>query len=129
MAFYDTPGLLFDSGVLYDSVSSPQTKVNRMSKVKLGLADLTPDETVALANLIKTAMTGNANFATPNPTLAALGTLITTAQTKIATYNTASAAVDTALADRDTALLGLRGGLTQEAAYVENITGGDRVKI
>ena len=55
-----------------------------MAKVKLGLSRLNPDEVVALANTIKTAMTGNANFTTPNPTLTALGTLITTAQTKIA---------------------------------------------
>src|SRR5437867_3688963 len=123
MAFYDTPGLLFDSGVFYDDVSSPQSPKKRMAKVKLGLKDLTPDETVAVANTIKTAMTGNANFATPNPTLAALGTLITTAQTKINAYNSALTAVATALADRDTALLALRGGLTQEAAYVENVTG------
>jgi hypothetical protein len=51
-----------------------------MAKVKLGLRELTPDERVDLANTIKTAMTGNANFTTPNPTLAAYGTLITTAQ-------------------------------------------------
>lgn len=100
-----------------------------MSKVKLGLSRLSPDELVALANTIKTAMTGNANFTTPNPTLTALGTLVTAAQTKIAAYNSAKAAADTAIADRDVALLALRAGLTQEAAYVENITGGDKVKI
>lgn len=100
-----------------------------MAKVKLGLRNRTPDELVAFANTIKTAMTGNANFSTPNPTLAALGTLITTAQTKIAAYNSVKAALDAALADRDAALLALSGGLTQEAAYVENITGGDKVKI
>ena len=100
-----------------------------MSKVKLGLADLTPDETVALANTIKTAMTGNANFATPNPTLAALGTLITTAQTKIGAYNSAVATTQTTLSDRDTSILALRGGMTTLAAYVENVTGGDKIKI
>ena len=129
MAFYDTPGLLYDSGVLYDGALAPQLKRNRMAKVKLNLQNLTPDETVALANLIKTAMTGNANFTTPNPSLATIGTGITTAQTKIATYNTAVAAQATALGDRDNAILSLRGLLTQEAAYVENITNGDRVKI
>src|SRR5437867_594746 len=109
MAFYDTPGLLYDSGVLYDGALAPQLKRNRMAKVKLNLQNLTPDETVALANLIKTAMTGNANFTTPNPSLATIGTGITTAQTKIATYNTAVAAVGTALSDRDNAILSWRG--------------------
>jgi len=51
-----------------------------MAKVKLGLKELSPDQKVDLANTIKTPMTGNANFTTPNPTLAAYGTLITTAQ-------------------------------------------------
>ena len=100
-----------------------------MAKVKLGLNGLTPDELVAFASVVKTAMTGNANFTTPNPTLAALNTLITALQTKIATYNTALAAVDPALADRDTAEVALRGGLTSLAAYVDNISGGDRTKI
>jgi hypothetical protein len=33
-----------------------------MSKVKLGLKNLTPDQKIDLANTIKTAMTGNASF-------------------------------------------------------------------
>jgi hypothetical protein len=69
MAFYDTPGLLYDSGVLYDSMPAPQPpkKGKRMSQVKLGLGDLKPNEIVALANTIKTALTGNANFTTLLP--------------------------------------------------------------
>lgn len=129
MALYDTPGLTYDSGVLYDDEPSPSTKRKNMGKVKLGLARLSPDGVVALATNIKTAMTGNANFATPNPTLASLGTLITTASTKIATYNSALTAADTALADRDAAILALKAALTQEAAYVENVANGDAVKI
>src|SRR5437867_12954107 len=117
MAFYDTAGLSYDSGVYYDGFVPPQPQRNRMAKVKLGLDRLTPDELAAFANVIKTAMTGNANFASPNPTLAALGTLITTLQTKIASYNTSLATVDTALADRDAPELALRAGFTQEAAY------------
>jgi hypothetical protein len=100
-----------------------------MAKVKLSLQTLNPDEVVSLANTIKTAMTGNANFATPNPTLVALGTLITTATTKINAYNSAKAAAETALADRDAAVDALCAGLTQEGAYVENVSGGDKTKI
>lgn len=79
MPFYDSIAT-YDSGLLYDDPSSPQPTRKKMAKVKLGLRNLSPDETVDLANVIKTAMTGNANFTTPNPTLAAYGTLITTAQ-------------------------------------------------
>jgi len=48
-----------------------------MAKVKLELQKLSPDQKIDLANTIKTAMTGNANFTTPNPPLATIGTLIT----------------------------------------------------
>jgi hypothetical protein len=126
MANYDTPGLLYDSGALYDAVSPPQPRKKSMSKVKLDLKSLNPDAIVALANTIKTAMTGNANFGTPNPTMVLLGTDITNATTKINAYNSALTASQTAMADRDAALATLRQSLSQLAAYVENISGGGR---
>ena len=100
-----------------------------MAKPKLGLKNQTPDQIVATALTIKTAMTGNANFLTPNPSLTTVGTLVTTAQTKIAAYNSAISATSNALTDRDNAIQALTGALTTLAAYVENITGGDRLKI
>lgn len=100
-----------------------------MAKVKLALNTLNAQDLVAFANTVKTAMTGNANFTTPNPTLTAFGTLITTASTKIGAYNSAKAAAETALADRDTALAALRAGFTQLGDYVQNIAAGDQVKI
>jgi len=86
--FYDST-VTYDSGLLYDDPSTSQPNRRKMAKVKLGLRNLSPDEVVDLANTIKTAMTGNANFTTPNPSLASLTTLITTTQTKIAAYNSA----------------------------------------
>ncbi len=128
MPFYDSIAT-YDSGLLYDDTSSPQPTRKKMAKVKLGLRDLSPDQKVDLANTIKTAMTGNANFTTPNPPLATIGTLITSAQTKIALCNTTRALLDTQLSDRDAALAALSNGLTQEADYVQNVSGGDRTKI
>ena len=100
-----------------------------MAKVKLSLGNLSAEDLVAFANTVKTAMTGNANFPTPNPTLAAFGTLITTASTKIAAHNTAKAAAETALADRDAALASLRGSFSLLGDYVQNTSGGDATKI
>jgi hypothetical protein len=100
-----------------------------MAKIKLNLNRLNPDEIVGLANQIKTAMTSNASFPTPNPTLTALGTLITTASTKVAAQKAAAQSAQQATTDRDAALDALRAGLTLEAAYVENASGGDPVKI
>jgi hypothetical protein len=119
----------YDSELFYDDPSSPQTTRKKMAKVKLGLSKLSPDELVDRGNTIKTAMTGNANFTTPNPPLATIGTLITNAQTKMAAYNSTLALASTQLADRDAALAALRAGLTQEADYVQNVTNGDKTKI
>src|ERR1051325_8031373 len=92
--FYDSPAVLFDIGLLWDVGFLPLNGKNKMSKPKLGLQFLTPDETIALANTIITAMTGNANFTSPapNPTLASTTTLKTTAATKLAAYDSALAA-------------------------------------
>ena len=100
-----------------------------MSKPKLGLQRLDFQETLDITNTIITAMTGNPNFGTPNPTLAATTTLKNNAATKLAAYNSALAAVDTAMNDRDAAFEALRAALTQLAAYVDNIANGDAVKI
>ncbi len=51
-----------------------------MAQVKLELSTLTNEEVIALAETIITSMTGNANFATPNPTLVDLTAARTTAQ-------------------------------------------------
>jgi hypothetical protein len=74
-------------------------------------------------------MTGNANFTTPNPTLAAYGTLITTAQTKINAYNLLKAQTETALSDRDVAIRLLDNGTAQLGDYVQNTSAGDATKI
>ena len=84
MAFYDS-GELYDSGVLYDSVPSSQPTRKKMAKVRLGLKDLTREQKISQATTIKTALTGNANFPSTDPTLTAYGTLITTAQSKLNT--------------------------------------------
>src|SRR5262245_18025847 len=102
MNSYDDVLLTYDSGVVYHDFAAPQPTRKRMSKAKLGLDRLTPDEKVAYATNVKTAMTGNANFATPVPTLAAVGTLITALQTKINSYNGSVTASQVALAERET---------------------------
>ena len=128
MANYDSAGVTYDSGIFYDAATLPQPN-KRMAKVKLNQDGLNPEQLVALALQVKTAMTGNANFTTPNPSLTTMGTLITTAQSKIAIYNSAVATAQTALADRDAAVTALRAGLRQESSYVDNIANGSAVII
>lgn len=130
MANYDSPGIFYDDpAVFYDVVSSPEYPDTRMSKVRMSLDGLTPDELVSLANQIKTAITGNANYTTPNPTLASIGTLITTATTKVAAQKAAVQSAKQATEDRDVTLAALAAALISLASYVQNTSGGNAVII
>jgi hypothetical protein len=62
MASYDTPGLFFDSGVLYDAVAPPPLERKRMAKVKVGIKGFSREQIADKIDTVKTAMTGNANF-------------------------------------------------------------------
>ena len=100
-----------------------------MAKAKLELGKLTILQKVGLAQQIVIKMTGNANFTTPAPALAAITTAATALQTAA---NDASAARETAAqktAAQNDAAGSLDGLLTQLAAYVDNVTGGDETKI
>jgi hypothetical protein len=127
MANYDTS--FYDSGEFYDAMPAPAAERYPMSKVKLNLKELTPDELVSFANQIVTAMTGNANFTTPNPTLASITTLKNTAATKVAAQKAAVQAALQATNDRDAALLALSDALVNLASYVQNTSGGNGVVI
>ncbi len=100
-----------------------------MAKVKLGLDRMTIAVKAELATRIVTAMTGNPNFVTPNPTLA----VITAAKTAMETaYNDAltkrqqSKAATDLQADKEKDFDRL---LTSESLYVANASGGDEQKI
>ena len=129
MAEYDTPGLTYDSGVVYADPIAPQLETTKMAKVKLGLGSMTPDEILSLTNQIITAMTGNANFTTPNPSLASIGTALTLATTKVAAQKAAQQAAKQATDDRDAAIATLVTLVTSLSDYVANVTQGNKVKI
>ena len=100
-----------------------------MSQVKLNLQGLTIPQKVQKFRQIITAMTGNANFTTPDPALAALTTATDNLETR---YNDAQAARTTAkeLTDlQDTAEKAADVLMTGEASYVQLKSGGDAAKI
>ena len=100
-----------------------------MSQVKLNLRDLTIPTKVQKGRQIVMAMTGNVNFTTPDPALAAVTTVLNDLETA---YNTAQAARDVAKAKTDLQDMAERAAdaaLTSEASYVQNKSGGDAVKI
>ena len=130
MPFYDTPSLTYDSGALYDSISPlPQPKRKIMAKVKFTLKGVPDTDAIQTCNNLKTALTGNANFATPTPTLTAFGTQITLAQTKLTASDNAAAASKQATADKDVAMDGLRAMAMQLVGYVDITANGDESKI
>jgi chitodextrinase len=84
---------------------------------------------VALARQVVTKMTGNASFTTPAPALTAL---TTGADNLEAAYNAALAGritskqLTSAMRDKEAVLASL---ITQEGAYVQNTSNGDKTKI
>jgi hypothetical protein len=94
-------------------------------KVKLNIARLSLAERFARCRQIIAAMTGNPNFPTPNPPLAAITAAVNDAE---AAANAAQAVRQDAKAktiiqnDKDDFASGL---MNQLAAYVESIAGGD----
>jgi hypothetical protein len=129
MAHYDTPGLTYDSGVLYEEPDPSPTPRKHMSKIKLNLGSLNVEQKITLGNNIKTAMTANAVFPTPNPTLPNYGTAVTSLTTKNAAVVALQSQLGTALSDRDAAELNFDVLTRQLASYVDNIAVGDPVKI
>ena len=130
MAYYDTPGLTYDSGALYDDLTPlPATRKKKMAKVKFSLSGVPDSDAIQTCSELKTALTGNANFATPPVTLTAFGTLITTAQAKLTASDNALAASKQATADKDNAIATLAAAANQLAAYVDLTANGDESKI
>jgi len=129
MANYDTPGLTYDSGVFYDDVLPPQPVRKKMAEIKLNFKGLSDLAIIQQCLNIKTALTGNATFPTTTPTLAAFGTLITTAQNKLTAADTAQQAAKLATADKDAAIAALLAGAKQLAASVSVTANGDALKI
>ena len=113
----------YDGSARYDDFTVPLTR--KKMKAKLGLDRLKPREVVALGKTVKGAMTTNAaTFPNANPTMIALGTLITAAEDGITASDAADATAKLVRTQRDTLVAALAAGLTQEAGYVENRAAG-----
>lgn len=130
MANYDTPGLTYDSGALYDDLTAlPTTTKKKMAKVKFTLSGVPDGDAIQTCSDLKTALTGNANFTSLPVPLATFGTLIGTAQTKLTASDNALAASKQATADKDTAIAAMVAAAMQEVGYVDLTANGDESKI
>jgi len=100
-----------------------------MAQVKLNLQSYTIPEKVQKMRQVGIAMTGNANFTTPDPTLVALGDGADALETA---YNLAQGARELAKQKTDiqnAANAAANALLTAEGAYVQNKSGGNPVII
>jgi hypothetical protein len=79
----ESPVIHMDAGFFMDEPAGPQPRAKKMSTVVLNMRNLTDAEIIQRAKELQAGMTGNANFPDPDPTTAAYGTLITTAETKM----------------------------------------------
>src|ERR1039458_7823 len=111
----------WDGGAFWDEDVVEAGNKRKRVKINHSLRTPTPDELVALATAIKTALTGNAKFPSPNPALVAFAALITALINAINAYNASLDATATALANRNAAVEALRTALTQLMAYVESL--------
>ena len=100
-----------------------------MAEIKLNFRGLSDLAIIQQCTNIKTALTGNANFTTPTPTLLAFDTLITTAQTKLTAADTAQQTAKLATSEKDAAIEALMAGMKQLANYVSMTANGDGLKI
>jgi hypothetical protein len=100
-----------------------------MAKPKLNLSKLSVPQKITLTQNIVGAMTGNVNFPTANPTLAAMTTAKNTLQTKLDAVAAGKVAQKQKVTEQNTAEDALDALLTTQAATVESASLGDPTKI
>lgn len=98
-------------------------------KVALKLKSLTVLELLQQAKLIVTKMTGNANFATPDPPLLSITAAVATLQTSNDAVAAAKKTLSEKVAKQELDEQALKDLLTYEGNYVDNRAKGDKVII
>jgi hypothetical protein len=124
-AFYDAPNAFYD---MPEEPALPRKK-HPMAKPKLSLHTKSPLEKVQKTEDIVSALTGNASFSTPIPSLATLTAKADALSAKVSAREAAKMALDEALSGLNTAEAQLDADLMSLMAYVESASGGDEAKI
>jgi hypothetical protein len=100
-----------------------------MAKPKLSLRELSLPEKITRAHQVVAALTGNADFPSPNPTLAQLTTAIDELETAQADAQAARQQAKTTTSIQNEKAETLERLFSQLSSYVENVSGGDEKKI
>ena len=96
-----------------------------MAQIKMDFRTLSPAEKVTRAEQIVASLTGNANFPTPNPPLAAVTAAANDLRAAIVEAQTARQAAQAKTAAQHDSETSLDKIIRQLAAYIENVSGGD----
>src|SRR6266849_2212639 len=100
-----------------------------MSKAKLNFRGLTVVAKIAKAKQIVAALTGNANFPNPNPPLSEVTAVVTKTETKSSERDAAQQLSKTRTSELNACEDELDGVMSQVAAYVDSVAGGDEAMI
>lgn len=100
-----------------------------MAQSKLDLKARSDSELAAFSDAHVAALTGNADFATPDPTAAAFATTLTAFKTALTASDQAQAAAQQKVAVKDAARVALETALNGRRNYVDSKSGGDEAKI
>src|SRR2546426_12460715 len=123
MAFYDSSSATYDSGLRYDEVT-PTTNTTNMKKVKLNLRRKNDSGLLTFSQQHSTAMDGNTNFTTPEPSVVDYQAAHDDFETKLDEANMAQQTAQQKTMAKDAARAVLETKLTKRANYVENASDG-----
>lgn len=127
MATYNS-GVTYNSGARYDEVPVSQPK-KRMAQVKLELKSRSDSELGTFAAAHVAAMTGNATYATPEPSVVDFGSGLTAFQAALTASEDAQQNAKEKTAAKDAARVTLEGLLNSRGTYVTAKSTGDETKI
>jgi hypothetical protein len=131
MANWDDPNLKWDMpGLFYDERAALPVIRMKPKKIKTGFSALALDDKLQLTQNVITGLSDNAAvFTTPNPPVANITTLRSNIVAKTNEIEAAQDGLASLFQERAVLIEQLDTALSQEAAYVQNVTAGDAAKI
>jgi len=125
-AFYDAPGAFYDR---LEDAALIDRKPKSMSKPKLSLQSMGSLEKVQKTEDLVAALTGNASFPNPIPSLATLTGKADALSAAVSAREAAKLTLEQAVSALNTAEEEVDASLTSLMAYVESASGGEEAKI
>ena len=127
---YDDPAVFWDlPGFFYDMTGGVPNPHKPMAKPKLTLKDLSLLQKIQKANDIVTALTGNASYTTPNPTLVTVTAKSDAAAAAFSEREQTKQLLDEKQTAMNSTETDLDATLTALMSYVESTSLGDAEKI